>query len=86
MLTTYSYTKFDFSGLVVKERYRKETDTVQKTKEKYEGDADLYDFLVSNLGCRFVIKLTEKLIRTVRRTAERDQLGSCIRGYSSSAR
>jgi hypothetical protein len=45
----------------MRERYRKETDTVQKTKEKYEGDADLYDFLVSNLGCRFVIKLPKEV-------------------------
>lgn len=35
------------SGLVVEETHRAATDTVQQTNEKYEGEAGLYDVIVS---------------------------------------
>jgi hypothetical protein len=42
-----SYTKFRLAGLEVTETYQAVRDTVQPTNEKFEGDSNLYDVLVS---------------------------------------
>lgn len=42
-----SYTTFDLSRFSVEESHIVSDDTVQKTNERFEGDADLYDYLVS---------------------------------------
>jgi beta-glucosidase len=44
-----SYTSFEMFGMKVEERYEAVQDTVQPTNEKYDGKADLYDYLVSLL-------------------------------------
>ena len=41
-----SYTTFDLSHFKVEEDHVVADDTIQKTNEQFEGDADLYDFLV----------------------------------------
>ncbi|WWC71463.1 uncharacterized protein I206_105421 [Kwoniella pini CBS 10737] len=51
-----SYTNFEFSGFDIIERYEKDKDSIQKTNEKYLGQAGLYDTLyvarvnVTNIG------------------------------------
>ncbi|WVQ68370.1 uncharacterized protein L199_006577 [Kwoniella botswanensis] len=51
-----SYTKFEFSGFDIEERYEKDRDTVQRTNERYEGTRGLYDTLfvarvnITNIG------------------------------------
>lgn len=42
-----SYTTFEFNHLKVKAEHVVSQDTIQSTNEKFEGDADLYDYLVS---------------------------------------
>jgi hypothetical protein len=42
-----SYTRFRLAGLEVTETYQAVSDTVQPTNERFEGDFDLYDVLVS---------------------------------------
>lgn len=46
-MLTYSYTTFELNKLKVKAHHEASKDTIQKTNEKFEGDADLYDYLVS---------------------------------------
>jgi hypothetical protein len=45
-----SYTTFDLSHFEIEEDHVVADDTIQKTNEQFEGDADLYDFLVSTLA------------------------------------
>jgi hypothetical protein len=61
-----SYTTFDLSHFEVKQDHVVADDTIQKTNEKFEGDADLYDFLVSTPNCK-------SELRSVCRIRERDQ-------------
>lgn len=42
-----SYTSFEFNHLNIKAEHVTGTDTIQETNERFEGDADLYDYLVS---------------------------------------
>ena len=42
-----SYTTFDLSHFKIEEDHVVADDTIQKTNEQFEGDADLFDFLVS---------------------------------------
>lgn len=44
----HSYTNFELVGLEYEEVHEPETDSVQITNERYEGEAGLYDVLVSH--------------------------------------
>jgi hypothetical protein len=46
-----SYTTFDLSHFRIEEDHVVADDTIQQTNEKFESDADLYDFLASNPSC-----------------------------------
>ena len=50
-----SYTRFEMSGLVVKENFMAASDTVQATNEKFEGATGLYDVLVNLNQCTGVL-------------------------------
>lgn len=50
-----SYTRFEMSGLVVKENFMAASDTVQATNEKFEGATGLYDVLVNFNQCTGVL-------------------------------
>jgi hypothetical protein len=52
-----SYTTFDLSHFEVKQDHVVADDTIQKTNEQFEGDADLYDFLVSNTYSKLALIL-----------------------------
>lgn len=42
-----SYTSFEFNDLKLKAQHVESKDTIQATNERFEGDVDLYDYLVS---------------------------------------
>lgn len=46
-----SYTTFDLTHFALEESHIVSDDTVQKTNERFEGEADLYDYLVSEMEC-----------------------------------
>lgn len=46
-LSDGSYTSFEMSALRVGETFVRDVSSIQKTNERYEGSAELYDVLVS---------------------------------------
>jgi len=58
-----SYTTFDLSHFKIEEDHVVADDTIQKTNEQFEGDAGLYDFLVSiYLQIRIIAEISMSLL------------------------